>query len=312
VRLDGTIAVAGAKNAVTKQLVASLLTDQPCTLSNVPRLTEVAATLRMLEGLGTQYRWLSDDTLEVCTPKVLDYAVDSVHAGHNRIPLLVLSPLLHRVGRALVPQPGGCPIGSRPADFHLLALSRLGATITSSGAGYAARGRLRGATIRLPYPSVGATENSLLAAVLARGTTLIANAAVEPEVVDTVRFLRKMGARIAITPDRNLLVEGVTSAPIEELNLAVFGQLRLFEIVADVLLFDAVKHRRRELEPEQPSRPAQVRLEHLPDVHARGHTQRVEHDVHRRTIRQEGHVFLRDNLGDHALIAVAAGHLVPH
>lgn len=207
--LRGRIVVAGAKNAVTKQMVATLLTDEPCLIQNVPRTTEVAATLRMLSGLGTRHAWLAPDALELHTPRLEASAIDPAQARLNRIPLLALSPLLHRTGEAWVPLPGGCRIGERPAGFHLALLSRMGARVEHEGGGFAAWGRLRGATVELPYPSVGATENALFAAVLAPGRSRIVNAAVEPEILDTVAFLQSMGARIELRRTRTFQVEGV-------------------------------------------------------------------------------------------------------
>jgi UDP-N-acetylglucosamine 1-carboxyvinyltransferase len=204
------VVVAGAKNAVTKQMVATLLCDEPCVLENVPATSEVVVTLRMLSSLGTWHAWRSPSTLVLHTPELATSAVGRAHERLNRIPLLALGPLLHRTGAAWVPLPGGCPIGSRHTDFHLALLGRMGARVEMASGGFSAHGRLRGARIELPYPSVGATENALLAAVLARGPTEILNAAVEPEIRDTIGMLRCMGARIAVEPGaRRIAIEGV-------------------------------------------------------------------------------------------------------
>lgn len=211
-RLEGTVTVGGAKNAIGKQLVATLLTHQPCVFHNVPRIAEIDAILAMLTDVGTQYEWLSHDTLRLQTREIRTAVVGQKYSGFNRIPILMLSPLLHRTGTASVPTVGGCRIGPRPVDFHVLALEAMGANIESSAGGYTATAKsLQGATIDLPYPSVGATENCLLAAVTARGTTVIRNAAIEPEIVDTILFLQKMGAQIAVEVDRRIVVEGVSS-----------------------------------------------------------------------------------------------------
>jgi len=209
-QLNGTIAVSGAKNAISKQLVASLLTDEPCILSNVPRISEISVILDMLENIGTTYEWLDEHTLRVQTAKIAGSAVSQKYSGFNRIPILMLSPLLHRTGEVTVPTVGGCNIGPRPVDFHIKALETMGAEIVDEGDRYKATGReLHGTTVRLPYPSVGATENILIAATLARGTTVIENAAVEPEVIDTMLFLQKMGALIQVDVDRTVIIEGV-------------------------------------------------------------------------------------------------------
>ncbi len=209
-RLEGTVTVGGAKNAIGKQLVASLLTTEPCVFSNVPRIAEIDAILEMLSEVGTEYTWLDRDTLRVKTAKVKTAEVGQKYSGFNRIPILMLSPLLHRVGAASVPTVGGCPIGPRPVNFHLGALETMGVSVESTDAGYrATAGRLVGTTVELPFPSVGATENCLLAAVLAKGTTVIRNAAIEPEIIDTILCLQKMGAQISIDVDRRIIVEGV-------------------------------------------------------------------------------------------------------
>ena len=211
--LRGAVRVSGAKNAATKQIVASLLTDEPVILHNVPRIGDTAVTLELCKSVGLQYEWDSatGTTLRLHTPQVVTPEVSLGFSGLNRIPILLLGPLLHRYGRAVIPMLGGDDIGPRPVDFHIRALEQLGATITFAGGRYvASAGRLEGAVIELPYPSVGATENALFAAALADGTTLIRNAAVEPEVIDQVMLLQKMGAIISVETDRTIVVEGVT------------------------------------------------------------------------------------------------------
>ncbi|HET7769558.1 MAG TPA: UDP-N-acetylglucosamine 1-carboxyvinyltransferase [Chloroflexota bacterium] len=229
--LEGTVDLYGAKNAISKQLIASLLTTEPCFFSNVPRIAETTITLEMLSELGTQYEWLTEHTLRVETPHLRTAAVPDRFAGLNRVSVLFLAPLLHRAGEARVPVPGGDAIGVRPVDFHLDGLKKMGAEVSVDGIamtgkggagkphGWAvgpegvrrtrADGPLKGSTIQLPYPSVGATEQLILAGTLARGTTVIANAAVEPEIIDTVCLLQQMGAQIAVETDRRIVVEGV-------------------------------------------------------------------------------------------------------
>ena len=210
VSLHGEVTPAGAKNAVTKQLVATLLTTEPCVLSNVPRIDEVDVILRMLRELGTQIEWLGDDELRLCTPEITSSVVSEQYSGVNRIPILFMGPLLNRVGEANVPLVGGCRIGDRPVDFHVDGLEAMGAEIEYSPTSFVARSnRLVGCHHRLPYPSVGATENLVLAAVTAKGTTVIENAAMEPEVIDLILFLQQMGAVILVDVDRRIIVEGV-------------------------------------------------------------------------------------------------------
>ena len=210
VSLHGEVTPAGAKNAVTKQLVATLLTTEPCVLSNVPRIDEVDVILRMLHELGTQVEWLGDDELRLRTPEITSSVVSEQYSGVNRIPILFIGPLLNRVGEANVPLVGGCRIGDRPVDFHVDGLEAMGAEIEFSPTSFVARSdRLVGCHHRLPYPSVGATENLVLAAVTAKGTTVIENAAMEPEVIDLILFLQQMGAVILVDVDRRIIVEGV-------------------------------------------------------------------------------------------------------
>lgn len=229
--LHGAVTVGGAKNAVTKQLVASLLTTEPSVLTNVPRILEVEIVLHMLEELGTRVDWLDNRSLRVETPEITNASLSELYSGVNRIPILMMGPLLHRVGESSIPLPGGCRIGKRPIDFHLAGLRQMGAEVTEMTRSVTVKAlKLEGAHVRLPFPSVGATENILLAAVLAQGTTVIHNAAVEPEVLDTVHFLQQMGALVTVEVDRTILVEGVdrlrgtTHRPINDrIEAASFG-----------------------------------------------------------------------------------------
>ena len=124
-RLEGTVTIQSAKNAISKQLVASILTDEPCILDNVPRITEVEGVLAMLGELGTQHEWLDDHTLTVHTPRVEGNIVPLEYSGFNRIPILMLGPLVHRAGSVTVPIVGGDDIGTRPVNFHTMALEEM-------------------------------------------------------------------------------------------------------------------------------------------------------------------------------------------
>ncbi len=210
--LRGRVRVSGAKNAATKQIVASLLTDQEVFLHNVPRISDTTVTLDVCQSVGLHFEWdsASGNSLKLHTPSVESAEVPLGFSGMNRIPILLLGPLLHRFGKAVIPMLGGCNIGSRPVDFHVQALEQLGAKIVfQEDRYYAVADQLQGAVIELPYPSVGATENTLFAAVLAKGITLIKNAAVEPEIIDQIMLLQKMGAIIYVDTDRTIVVEGV-------------------------------------------------------------------------------------------------------
>ncbi len=209
-RLAGRVRAGGAKNAALPLLFATLLTDKPCTLRNVPSVADIRTTRRLLERLGGSVDEPEANTL------VLDCAgVDTQEAPYDlvrtmRASFLTLGPLLARFGRARVSQPGGCAIGSRPVDIHLAGLARMGAQIENV-AGYteARCKRLKGAYIILEMPSVGATENLLMAATLAEGGTRIENAAREPEITDLADALTAMGARIEGAGSSVIEIEGV-------------------------------------------------------------------------------------------------------
>lgn len=207
--LTGDIVVRGSKNAVTKHLVASLLGDSPSTITNVPDIGDVDITAQMLEALGCGID--RADGITTVDPRSLTSSrVPLTFTGMNRIPILMVGPLLHRVGEAFVPLLGGDDIGSRPVDFHVDALRAMGAEITFTDEGMEAKTtRLRGAHIELPYPSVGATETVLLTATLAEGRTVLENGALEPEVIELALFLQRMGARIEMRPGRRYIIDGV-------------------------------------------------------------------------------------------------------
>ena len=208
--LHGEVAISGAKNAVTKMMIASLLTTEPCILRNVPLLGDFELTLKMCEDLGAQVD-VADHTLTISTPHINKTTISAEVGGLNRIAVMTIGPLLHRCGEVRIPRPGGDRIGPRPIDFHIQGLRQMGAQIVEYGNEYhcTATQRLHGATIKLPFPSVMATENFLITASLAKGVTIIENAALEPEIVDLIKLLQKMGAIIEIKVDRRIVVEGV-------------------------------------------------------------------------------------------------------
>jgi UDP-N-acetylglucosamine 1-carboxyvinyltransferase len=207
--LHGDVTVRGSKNAVTKHMVAALLADEPSTIDNIPDVGDVAITTDILRAIGAVVE-PSDDGLTVVPSRDVRPTVPLSFSGLNRIPVLLLGPLLHLTGEAFVPKVGGDKIGSRPVDFHVDALRAFGAEVEVNDEGIAARcARLKGARIDLPYPSVGATETVLLTAVLAKGKTVLTNAATEPEVLELALFLQRMGAQIELRPDRQFIVEGV-------------------------------------------------------------------------------------------------------
>jgi UDP-N-acetylglucosamine 1-carboxyvinyltransferase len=209
--LKGEIRIRGAKNAVTKQMVAALLAPGKSVLSNVPEIGDVEITKQILSSIGCVIHHQKESgILEIDATNLNTHAVPQEYSGLNRIPILLAGVLLHRFGKAEIPMMGGCDIGPRPVDFHLEGFRTLGAKIEYENGAYHFRSsRLTGARITLPFPSVGATENLMMAGVAARGTTVIDNAAREPEIVDLALFLQSMGAIITQETDRTWIIQGV-------------------------------------------------------------------------------------------------------
>jgi len=208
--LKGEITLSGAKNAATKALIASLLADSKSVLENIPQIGDVEVTLEICRSLGVKYQWLDKNILEIDPTTLKTYKVPLEDSGKNRVPILFFGPLLHKFGQAEVPTLGGCKIGERPVNFHLDAYKQLGAEIELNDCNYAVKSKgLKGTTIQLNYPSVGTTENILLGASLATGTTVIKNAAIEPEIENLALFLQAMGAVIYQDVNRTWIVEGV-------------------------------------------------------------------------------------------------------
>jgi UDP-N-acetylglucosamine 1-carboxyvinyltransferase len=206
--------VRGAKNLVSKAMVAALLGDAPSRLHDVPHIRDVEVVRGLLELHGVRVTDGTEPGELILDPSNVDRAtVDeiNVHAGSSRIPILFCGPLLHRLGHAFIPDLGGCHIGPRPIDFHLQALREFGAVVAKEPEGIhlTAPGGLHGTKVELPYPSVGATEQILLTAVMAEGVTELRNAAVEPEIIDLICILQKMGAIIKVQTDRVIEIEGV-------------------------------------------------------------------------------------------------------
>lgn len=214
-RLAGEVEVVGAKNSVLKLMAAALLAPGETTLSNLPAISDVTIMHELLERLGCEVRESgqgSTDCVTITTPEAPSWEAPYELVRRIRGSICVLGPLLARTGRAKVALPGGDAIGSRPLDMHFAGLERMGAEIgTEHGYVVAEASELRGATIWLDFPSVGATENLLTAAVLAKGTTVIDNAAREPEIVDLCTMLVSMGAQIDGIGSSTLEVTGVES-----------------------------------------------------------------------------------------------------
>lgn len=209
-RLSGTVRISGAKNSALKLMAAALLAPGRTSLRNVPKIQDCLTMGQVLEHLGAGVAWKRDELIIDAT------TLTSVEAPYElvsqmRASIVVLGPLLARAGRARVAMPGGDNIGSRPIDLHINGLMKMGARIRSEHGFLEAETPhgLRGASIRLDYPSVGATENLMMAAVAASGTTVIDNAAREPEIGDIAHFLTEMGARISGAGTNTLEIEGV-------------------------------------------------------------------------------------------------------
>ena len=186
-----------------------LLADSPSTVSNCPAVGDVDITVQMLEALGCDVERTNGDTI-VDSRTLTSSRVPLTFSGMNRIPILMVGPLLHRVGEAFVPLVGGDDIGARPLDFHVDALRKMGAELEITSEGLEAKAsRLRGAHIELPYPSVGATETVLMTAAMAEGRTVLDGGALEPEVIELALFLQRMGAHIEMRPNRRYVIDGV-------------------------------------------------------------------------------------------------------
>lgn len=212
--LSGEITVRGAKNFVSKAMVATLLTGDETELLNVPLIRDVEIVSELLRLHGVDVDYDKEDgklTVKARSLKLANAAEVDALAGSSRIPILFCGPLLHRLGEAFIPDLGGCHIGDRPVDFHLKVLEDFGAVReqTPGGMHLTAPKGLKAKPVKLPYPSVGATEQTLLTAVMAQGITELTNAATEPEILDLIAVLQKMGAIISVDTDRTIRIEGV-------------------------------------------------------------------------------------------------------
>ena len=211
--LNGQILIAGAKNACLTLMPATLLSDEPLTLTNAPRLSDIKTMTQLLESLGAEVRAMADgQVLALSSHELTNLRADYDIVRKMRASNLVLGPLLARAGEAVVSLPGGCAIGARPMDLHINALEALGANIDLRDGYLHAKvygGRLTGAVHEMRFASVGATENFVMAATLAKGTSVLKNAAREPEIVDLIRCLQKMGAKIDGAGTSTITIEGV-------------------------------------------------------------------------------------------------------
>lgn len=212
VRLEGSVATHGAKNAALPIMAACLLAKGPVTLRRIPHITDVSVMWSLLEALGARIRYEGDDTVTIDAANVASYRAPYALVRKLAASFDIVGPLLGRFGRAEVPLPGGCVLGTRATDMHEQAFVALGCDVHNAH-GYliaeSKHARLRGATIEFRMPSVGATKNAMLAAVLAEGTTTLKNVAMEPEVVDLANFLVAMGAKVAGQGTDTIVIDGV-------------------------------------------------------------------------------------------------------
>ncbi|MBQ5955857.1 MAG: UDP-N-acetylglucosamine 1-carboxyvinyltransferase [Firmicutes bacterium] len=214
--LRGEVTISGAKNAVLPLMAATLLNDQECVIRSVPHLRDVQVMKEILESLGSEIEETEPGEFHIHTHDVKSAEAPYGLVNKMRASFLVMGPLLGRKGIARIPLPGGCAIGARPIDLHLKGFKALGAEVTIHEEGHyayveavAGPQGLIGDRIYLDFPSVGATENIIMAAVLAEGTTYIENAAEEPEITDLANFLNKMGAKIRGAGTDTIRIEGV-------------------------------------------------------------------------------------------------------
>lgn len=212
-KLVGELSISGAKNAALPILFSTILNEHPCTLENVPDLADIKTTLDLLTVLGSEMVFdPKKNQASLCTPQLLSAQAPYDLVRTMRASILVLGPMLSRFGQSIVSLPGGCSIGARPVDLHLKALEQMGAEIQIHSGYIHAKtkgSKLRGANIIFEKVSVGATENLMMAAVLASGKTVLQNCALEPEILDLANFLNKCGAKISGQGSPVITIEGV-------------------------------------------------------------------------------------------------------
>jgi UDP-N-acetylglucosamine 1-carboxyvinyltransferase len=220
--LEGTVNISGAKNAVLKLMPASLLANNQCIIRNVPRIRDVEMMIGVIQGLGANVTWEDDSTLLIKNTGDLGFAAPDELVREMRASAQVMGPLLTKVGRVKLFQPGGDVIGQRPINLHLKGFQALGAELLEEhGYVYLTANKLKGAEIHLDFPSVGATENIMAAAILAEGTTIIRNAAKEPEIIEEQNFYNRLGAKIRGAGTDTIRIEGVSELNNREIDYTV-------------------------------------------------------------------------------------------
>jgi UDP-N-acetylglucosamine 1-carboxyvinyltransferase len=250
-KLEGKITISGAKNAVLPIIVASLLSSGKCKIQDVPQLADVSTITEVLEILGAKVTQ-EGNTLNIDSSNINNYEAPYDYVRKMRASVLVMGPLLARMGKVKISMPGGCAIGTRPIDLHLKGLEALGAIISLDHGTIEARAeKLTGSKIYLDFPSVGATENIMMAASLAEGTTIIENAAEEPEIVDLANFINSMGGKVKGAGTNVIRIEGVkwlgesnhTVIPdrIEAGSYLVAGAMTGGNLILDNIIIDHLK-----------------------------------------------------------------------
>ncbi len=216
--LHGNVTISGAKNAALPVLTAALLTEETCTFSNIPDLVDIQTTYKLLRNMGVEIE--GNGTIQISAEKITNSEAPYDLVKTMRASILVLGPLVARMGKARVSLPGGCAIGARPVNLHIKALQDMGASVELHG-GYieAKADRLKGADIYFDLPTVTGTENIMMAAVLADGTTVLNNAAREPEIVNLAEVLKSMGAKISGAGTDVITITGVTSLKAAEASI---------------------------------------------------------------------------------------------
>lgn len=210
-RLEGKLTISGAKNAVLPIIVGSLLSTGKCKIQDVPQLADVRTICEVLEMLGAKVDF-QGNILNIDSSEITNYEAPYEYVRKMRASVLIMGPLLARLGKVKISMPGGCAIGTRPIDLHLKGLEALGARVSMDHGNIEARAeKLKGTKIYLDFPSVGATENIMMAATMAEGQTIIENAAEEPEIVDLANFLNSMGAKVKGAGTSVIRIEGVDS-----------------------------------------------------------------------------------------------------
>lgn len=208
-KLKGEVQIQGSKNGCLPLISASLLTDEPVFIKNVPKILDIMTLLEAIKSIGSKVKIVEDDTILIDNSNI-NYNINSEEAKKIRGSITLVGSLLARFGKVIAPLPGGCHIGTRPINLHLKGFSALGAEVQVEGQTIDGKGKkLKGDKIYFDYPSVGATENTMIAATLATGETIIENAAQEPEIVELANFLNSMGAKIFGAGTRTIRIEGV-------------------------------------------------------------------------------------------------------